>query len=201
MKNENEIDTDAAAGAAASAAASRETTVKTVVKPGAAAEAAASVSISFSFFISHFSFSFFISILIFSFIFPQMVPDSFVGLETFFSLAFLGELVLKLITERQEFFLDPESWKWNVFDFFIVMLALIEEISKLSSSGGGNLNLTFLRMFRICRKFFEVFGCIWTFSDAFGPIRTHSYTFSCIRIRVDARGRTIPAFSRFLVQF
>ena len=37
MKNENEIDADAAAGAAASAAASRETAVKTVVKPVAAA--------------------------------------------------------------------------------------------------------------------------------------------------------------------
>ena len=61
MKNENEIDTDAAAGAAASAAAPGFTTVFTVVSRDAAAEAAApaaatSVSIACSFFISHLSF-------------------------------------------------------------------------------------------------------------------------------------------------
>ena len=63
MRNENEIDTDPAAGGAASAAASCETTVQTVVKPGkgaevAAPEAAAAVSmlISCFIFISNFSF-------------------------------------------------------------------------------------------------------------------------------------------------
>ena len=59
MKNEHEIDTDAAAdGATASAAAPGFTTVYTVVSRNAAAEAAASVSISFSFFIFIYDFNF-----------------------------------------------------------------------------------------------------------------------------------------------
>ena len=66
MKNENEIDTDAAARAAASAATSRETTVETIVKPGAAAEQQLQQQhlcqlhfhFSCSLFISHFNFSF-----------------------------------------------------------------------------------------------------------------------------------------------
>ena len=73
MKNENAIETDAAAGAAASAAAPGFTVVLTVVSRDAAAEAAApaaaSVSILFSFFKSRFSFASFSLILMFSFIF------------------------------------------------------------------------------------------------------------------------------------
>jgi hypothetical protein len=79
-------------------------------------------------------------------------PESFAGLETFFCFAFLLEIVLKVIAEQKEFIFTP-SWKWNVFDCAIVLLALIEEISKLATSGGesASVNLTFVRVLRVLR--------------------------------------------------
>ena len=75
MKNENAIETDAAAGVAASAAVPGFTAVCTEISRDAAGEAAvpaaaASVSFSFLVFTFHFNFDF-------PFFLPQMVPKNF----------------------------------------------------------------------------------------------------------------------------
>lgn len=78
-------------------------------------------------------------------------PAAFAGLETFFCWAFLAEIVMKIIAEGKQFLIS-EGWKWNIFDCIIVLLALIEEISKMVSAGGGaTVNLTFVRILRILR--------------------------------------------------
>eukprot|EP00928_Gymnodinium_smaydae_P097896 TRINITY_DN897_c0_g1_i2.p1 TRINITY_DN897_c0_g1~~TRINITY_DN897_c0_g1_i2.p1 ORF type:complete len:596 (+),score=142.58 TRINITY_DN897_c0_g1_i2:176-1963(+) len=81
------------------------------------------------------------------------------------------ELLLKLISQRLSFFLG-EEWRWNVFDFLLVVFAAVDVgigmlvlLGKLGSD--GNLNLAWLRMFRILRlpRVLRLFRLVHYFPD------------------------------------
>mmetsp|Transcript_55740 Transcript_55740/g.156998 ORF Transcript_55740/g.156998 Transcript_55740/m.156998 type:complete len:731 (-) Transcript_55740:74-2266(-) len=91
----------------------------------------------------------------------DMQPLSFDILEIIFCAIFTFELVLKLCKYRLDFFIMPD-WRWNVFDFLLVLLQTVEVISLLnamdsknSSSGdaAAGASFSFLRLLRILRFF------------------------------------------------
>eukprot|EP00928_Gymnodinium_smaydae_P081708 TRINITY_DN65184_c0_g1_i1.p1 TRINITY_DN65184_c0_g1~~TRINITY_DN65184_c0_g1_i1.p1 ORF type:complete len:814 (+),score=175.48 TRINITY_DN65184_c0_g1_i1:62-2443(+) len=60
-----------------------------------------------------------------------------------FLVFFTIELVMRLLAEESQFWLGPEK-KWNFFDAFLVISAIMEELLR-------GLNLTFLRLLRMLR--------------------------------------------------
>jgi len=63
--------------------------------------------------------------------------EAFEILEHLCTFIFLIELVARLLVHRRQFFLSPlERW-WNIFDFFLVGVSLIDTAVTLTLSGGG----------------------------------------------------------------
>merc|ERR1712032_985818 len=60
-----------------------------------------------------------------------------------FTSYFLLELLLRIVAHRLWFFTSPE-WKWNVFDTFLVMSSIFQDIFE-------GFNISFMRVLRILR--------------------------------------------------
>jgi len=93
------------------------------------------------------------------------LPLSYRVLEMCF-LSFYGlELLLKLMIHRFYFFIN-EEWKWNLFDFTLVILTG-EDLLFTHLLDGAGFNLTFLRILRIMRvsKLFRIFRVVPFFNE------------------------------------
>eukprot|EP00747_Dinoflagellata_sp_TGD_P111382 gnl/TRDRNA2_/TRDRNA2_171212_c0_seq4.p1 gnl/TRDRNA2_/TRDRNA2_171212_c0~~gnl/TRDRNA2_/TRDRNA2_171212_c0_seq4.p1 ORF type:complete len:635 (+),score=111.61 gnl/TRDRNA2_/TRDRNA2_171212_c0_seq4:81-1985(+) len=78
-------------------------------------------------------------------------PTEFItSAERFFTIFFLVELILKLCVHRRYFFVN-ENMKWNIFDFFLVGLAVYDQLVTLIAHSGGGPNMTFMRTLRMLK--------------------------------------------------
>lgn len=75
---------------------------------------------------------------------PKEDPGAFRALDLFFTIFFTVELVLRIFVERDRFILGHNKG-WNLFDFFVVFSALLEEFL------GAMTNTTAIRVLRIMR--------------------------------------------------
>jgi len=85
--------------------------------------------------------------------------------ETLFTVFYLCELSLKLLTHRLYFFCNHD-YRWNVFDLFLVALGVIDLVmGRLSSS--VQLNGNFVRFLRITRisKVFRIIRLLRFFTE------------------------------------
>jgi voltage-gated sodium channel len=86
----------------------------------------------------------------------EELPVGFRVVEVCFCAAFAGELLLRLIVERCQFFKGPDR-AWNIFDLVVVALQLAEEALVLVASFAGgqshaaSRNFGFVRMLRALR--------------------------------------------------
>lgn len=86
----------------------------------------------------------------------EEAPYIFDVFETFFCVVFSFELFIRMYVFRRRFFFMP-GWKWNIFDFLVVVMQLIEKgleiINAILDSGtsatGGNFS--FMRVMRVLR--------------------------------------------------
>lgn len=70
--------------------------------------------------------------------------------DLFFNSFFLFELVMRLVTMRLRFFFSPD-WRWNIFDFVVVFLAVLDEVVNLVGGSAAATNVTFIRILRVLR--------------------------------------------------
>eukprot|EP00746_Dinoflagellata_sp_MGD_P018472 gnl/MRDRNA2_/MRDRNA2_142840_c0_seq1.p1 gnl/MRDRNA2_/MRDRNA2_142840_c0~~gnl/MRDRNA2_/MRDRNA2_142840_c0_seq1.p1 ORF type:complete len:683 (-),score=135.04 gnl/MRDRNA2_/MRDRNA2_142840_c0_seq1:11-1945(-) len=77
------------------------------------------------------------------------IREDFALFRLFFLSCFTLELLLRLLVNRIHFFFCPH-WRWNVFDFVVVCLSLLEEFLE-SLADTGFSNLSFLRLLRLLR--------------------------------------------------
>lgn len=79
-------------------------------------------------------------------------PTNFMVIgETGFLIFYIVELILKLLVHKWYFFIGSEL-RWNIFDLFLVLFSIYDQLlSDLGSDGGdgGGVNLTFMRSFRV----------------------------------------------------
>lgn len=61
---------------------------------------------------------------------------------------FTIELMLKMSVHRLYFFVNQDMW-WNLFDFLIVVISLLEQLLLLVGTGG--ISITFARVYRVIR--------------------------------------------------
>jgi len=76
------------------------------------------------------------------------------------------ELVCKLIVHRLHFFSNEENG-WNMFDFFLVVFAVYDQLMVALSSDAGGTNLTWMRSLRILKiaKILRVFRLMRLLSE------------------------------------
>lgn len=79
----------------------------------------------------------------------QTPPPLLEGLELFFCTAFFLELVLRLAVFRCSFFTGADQG-WNLFDFFIVSLQVLETVIN-AVVRGANVHIPFLQLIRLLR--------------------------------------------------
>jgi len=72
-------------------------------------------------------------------------PAGFVIADTVYTVLFSAELLLRACAEGRTFF-DKESWMWNVFDVFIIIMSLMDAVF-----GAININVTHTRIIRVMR--------------------------------------------------
>lgn len=63
---------------------------------------------------------------------------------------YLLELLLKLSVFRSDFFFEKDAWKWNTFDFVLVLFGIYDFLSEFVDVTGG-LSITWLRMMRLLK--------------------------------------------------
>jgi len=87
-------------------------------------------------------------------------------LELAFATYYFIEITLKLLVHRLYFFCNEEL-RWNLFDFFLVVIGTAELIVRYSLNDVFVLNPTFLRMFRILRisKIFRIIRLLRFFNE------------------------------------
>lgn len=84
--------------------------------------------------------------------------------------SFLGfyvlELVLKVSVHRLYFFCNND-FKWNWFDLALIILAAVDLLMVHAASGGGAVDMTFMRSFRLVKlsKILRMFRVLRFFSD------------------------------------
>eukprot|EP00404_Azadinium_spinosum_P030869 CAMPEP_0180564782 /NCGR_PEP_ID=MMETSP1037_2-20121125/5193_1 /TAXON_ID=632150 /ORGANISM="Azadinium spinosum, Strain 3D9" /LENGTH=548 /DNA_ID=CAMNT_0022581703 /DNA_START=1 /DNA_END=1647 /DNA_ORIENTATION=- len=71
-------------------------------------------------------------------------------IEMSFLTYYVLELVAKMWVHRWHFFCNNEM-QWNIFDFFLVMLAMYDWIWTKATESSGSTNLTFMRVIRILK--------------------------------------------------
>eukprot|EP00928_Gymnodinium_smaydae_P076638 TRINITY_DN59686_c0_g1_i1.p1 TRINITY_DN59686_c0_g1~~TRINITY_DN59686_c0_g1_i1.p1 ORF type:complete len:629 (+),score=129.69 TRINITY_DN59686_c0_g1_i1:75-1889(+) len=77
-------------------------------------------------------------------------PAIFSVLDTIFTVCFSAELGLRILAERSYFYAFKNTHLgWNMFDFFLVLSALVEEVMLVFSTRA--LNMSTLRLLRILR--------------------------------------------------
>lgn len=72
------------------------------------------------------------------------------GIERFFVTFYLVELGLKLVVHRQYFFCNSDM-QWNIFDFSLIVLAIIDQVMTALSKSSGTTDMTFMRVLRILK--------------------------------------------------
>ncbi|CAK9079007.1 unnamed protein product [Durusdinium trenchii] len=79
------------------------------------------------------------------------------ALSSFCNWVFFVELVLRLAAFRMDFFCNRERRNWNIFDFILVVLGIVDELSIASAGTVGSVKmlkmLRILRIFRVFRFF------------------------------------------------
>jgi len=87
----------------------------------------------------------------------QAVPPVYPVFEVVFCVVFTAELIVKLGRNGYKYFIGP-GWKWNIFDFLLVMMQLVEVAGMFttqheSKSAPPTANVSYLRLLRILRLF------------------------------------------------
>ncbi|CAE7518730.1 CACNA1E [Symbiodinium natans] len=82
---------------------------------------------------------------------------------------YVVEVLLKLIVHKLFFFWNSE-WRWNIFDFSLVLFAIVENVLAYDWMHGTKdtgVNLGFLRLFRLCKivKILRIFRTLKFFSE------------------------------------
>jgi voltage-gated sodium channel len=77
-------------------------------------------------------------------------PIAFEVVEYLFCVAFTIELALRLYAYRSRFFTSSGK-AWNIFDFIIVSVQLVEIFMTILASGLGSFNFNILRILRLLR--------------------------------------------------
>jgi hypothetical protein len=76
------------------------------------------------------------------------------AIDIFFTSLFAVELLITIGFQRWRFVsLDTDEWKWNLFDFLMVVMSLVDELVLLASgaSAGNASALRLLRLVRVMR--------------------------------------------------
>lgn len=76
------------------------------------------------------------------------VPTWSGSVQSLCTLAFIIELVLRILAETDQFVFGQERF-WNLFDTFLVVTAMLDDLAR----GVGATDLSFLRVLRIVRMF------------------------------------------------
>ena len=78
-------------------------------------------------------------------------PFWFMLIECFFCTAFTVELLIRMVAQRLDFFLD--DYQWNLFDIVLVFLQIVELAIEFASSSDDAIgtNVSFMRILRILR--------------------------------------------------
>ncbi|CAK8997959.1 unnamed protein product [Durusdinium trenchii] len=81
---------------------------------------------------------------------PGVAVEQTMAIEVAFSIFYCLELAAKLVVHRCYFFWN-EDWCWNLLDFFLVVVVLVESlISAVSvSDPTGSMNIMFVRVLRL----------------------------------------------------
>jgi len=82
----------------------------------------------------------------------EPIPVAFRWAEWSFYGFYLVELILKLFVLRQLFFCG-EDWIWNIFDAFLVLLAIYDVVMYFIEdlTGSSGMNVTFMRLLRLLK--------------------------------------------------
>ncbi|CAE8607964.1 unnamed protein product, partial [Polarella glacialis] len=67
-----------------------------------------------------------------------------------FNIFFLFELILRLSAYHRSFWRGRE-WKWNLFDSFLIVQWIFDQILHIAGNGVGGLTFSFIRILRILR--------------------------------------------------
>mmetsp|Transcript_5434 Transcript_5434/g.9708 ORF Transcript_5434/g.9708 Transcript_5434/m.9708 type:complete len:628 (-) Transcript_5434:163-2046(-) len=102
----------------------------------------------------------------------QPIPEDWEQLELALTIFYAVELTLKIMVHKLYFFVN-EEWRWNIFDFSLVIFSVIEIAlsSALESSNPDtndtSLNLGFLRLLRLTKlaKVLRVFRTLKFFTE------------------------------------
>lgn len=94
-------------------------------------------------------------------------PPMHTYLELIFTSFFFLELLLRLVAHRLFFFVNAEC-SWNIFDFVLVQLSLLDQgVTLILAESGGGGNVGFMRMLRLLKlaKIFRTFRTMRFFKD------------------------------------
>lgn len=80
----------------------------------------------------------------------DMLPEVFSVTESLFCAFFAMELSIKLFVFRWKYF-TMDDRNWNIFDMFVVILQLTEEVLAIFGSSVFSQNLSFTRMLKLLR--------------------------------------------------
>merc|ERR1719409_416309 len=95
------------------------------------------------------------------------VPGYWYVIELVFCLVFLAELLARLYYHRMNFFTNYSNRKWNIADFCIVMMSVLDTFvfTPIGMGGGGRLvsMLRFIRLMRLIRliRLMHLFKELW----------------------------------------
>lgn len=103
----------------------------------------------------------------------EAIPEDWEILELSLTIFYGCELLLKIIVHRLYFFVN-EEWRWNIFDFFLVVFSFSEvAISRMlvmnqpGPESSASLNVGFLRLLRLTKlaKVLRVFRTLKFFTE------------------------------------
>ncbi|CAK0828235.1 unnamed protein product [Prorocentrum cordatum] len=87
-------------------------------------------------------------------------PAWLVGVDTTLTIAFIGEIALRIYIYRGHFLCAAKGWGWNLLDAFLLSAAMVEVL--LTAAGAENFpTMTFLRILRLPRIFLDLGRLEW----------------------------------------
>jgi len=84
---------------------------------------------------------------------PQPTWEGWEIIDNGFTIFFTLEVLIRVVADRAWFFLSPNDWAWNVFDFVLVCLSAFTTLFEKILRTGQTVDLTFLRSLRLIRIF------------------------------------------------
>ncbi|CAK9024780.1 unnamed protein product [Durusdinium trenchii] len=103
----------------------------------------------------------------------ESIPEDWEVLELSLTIFYGVELMLKILVHRLYFFVN-EEWRWNIFDFFLVVFSFSEVaisrylvLNQTSEESSASLNVGFLRLLRLTKlaKVLRVFRTLKFFTE------------------------------------